>query len=118
MNTPIREGETIEIRLRVRRMTDGRWHASASVLEAPPADGWPEDPAEFGHAVGRARLVAGISLAALAEVVGLAAATLRNIESARRPPTQQQRTWIVKALAKLGATPPDPQPRGEESQCP
>lgn len=107
MKTPTAEGETIEVRLLVRRMADGRWHASSSVIEPPPADGWPEEAAEFGQAVGRARLRHGLSLPALSEVVGLDPTTIRNIESARRPPTEKQRTWIVKALAKLGVAPPD-----------
>jgi ribosome-binding protein aMBF1 (putative translation factor) len=116
MKVPTRAGETIEIRLLLRRMADGRWHASSSVVDPPPADGWPEDSAEFGQAVGRARLQQGLSLTALSEVVGVDPTTIRNIESARRPPSQKQRTWIVKALAKLGAAPPDPPTQEEENQ--
>jgi hypothetical protein len=108
---PTSETVTLNLRITLRRK-HGQWRAYTAVVE-PFLDGWPEDPAEFGQAVHRARLSVGVDIVEFAEVVGVTAATIRNVETNRQPPKPEHRTWILLALAKLGVTAP-----GERTSTP
>jgi ribosome-binding protein aMBF1 (putative translation factor) len=79
-------------------------HALRKLRHAPFArkrgrrDLWPVDPARFGLAVRRARETQGLSREELSVRAGLAASTIRNVETNRHVPTDRIRQRLIGAL--------------------
>lgn len=68
------------------------------------AMGWPADAAAFGSLLREHRTDAGLTRAQLALQSGVAASTIRNIESKRHKPTELTRKLLMKAFALLHKT--------------
>jgi DNA-binding XRE family transcriptional regulator len=91
----VRANVEIELPARFLRLLAQPFRPSpASCLE----DGWPAGDREFGRAVRVARQAARWNQEKLAQRAGLTEVTVRNVETARVPPTKDTRQRLIAAL--------------------
>lgn len=112
--------ETDELTLHVclRHNPDGSWRL-ISIGQDPSGDAWPGDPARFGQAIARARLLGGISQEVLAYRAGVTAVTVRHVEGAMHTVSPKVRGWLIEALRLLGVREPEPvAPENHLRDCP